>query len=104
MTFVSGTGTVIEKSVSAKILNAEVYDAEVHGAMAAFEEIITWKRDRARSAIYVPLENSGAVLALLTGLTTSSSWRVQKFWKMTARGAAPVKVRWISGDSGLSGN
>ena len=51
-------------------MNAEVYDAEFHEAMAALEAIITRKRDRGRSAIYVLLDNSAAVLVLLTGLTT----------------------------------
>ena len=77
MTFVSRAGTVIEQSGSGNILNSEVYDAEVNEAMAALEAIleaiIMRKRDQGRSAIYVQLENSAAVQAILTGLTTSSS-------------------------------
>lgn len=44
--FVSATGTGIEQSGSAKVLNTEVYDAEVHEARAALEAINTKKRDR----------------------------------------------------------
>ena len=74
VTFIGDTGTLIEQSGSGKITNAEV-----HGAFAALEAIITRKRNRGRSAIYIPLDNSAANQVLLTGTTSSSSWRIQKF-------------------------
>lgn len=97
MTFISGTGTTIEQSGSGKITNADVYDTEVHGALAAIEAITASNRDRGRSAIYILLDNSAAVKALLTGTTDSSFWRIQKFVKMAARSAAPVEMGWIPG-------
>ena len=74
VTFISDTGTVVGQSGSGKIKSAEVYDAEVHGALAALEAITTSKRDRGRSAIYFLLDNSAADQALLLGKTGSSSW------------------------------
>ena len=61
VTFISGTSTVIEQSGLGKITNAGVYDAEVHGVLAALEAITASKRDRGRSAIYFLLDNSAAV-------------------------------------------
>ena len=92
VTFVSGTGTVIEQSGSGKIINVEVYDAEVHGALAALEAVTIKKRDHGLSAIYILLDNSAAVQALLTGKIVLSNWRISKFCKIAARAAVPVKV------------
>ena len=72
--------------------------------MAALEAIIASNRVRGRSAIHFLLENSAAVQALLTGKTGSSSWRIQKFVKLAAGSAAPVKIGWIPGHEGLAGN
>lgn len=71
--------------------------------MTALEAITARKYDEGHSAIYDLLDNSTTVEALLTGMTTSSSRRVQKFWKMAARAAASVRVGWIPRHPGLSG-
>ena len=87
VTFISGTGTAIEQSGSVKITNVEV-----HGAMAALEAITASKRDQGHSAIYFLLDNTAAVQALLTRTTGSSSWPIQKFVRIAARSAAPIKI------------
>ena len=57
MTVISGTTTAFEQSVSEKILNVGIYDAEAHGPMAALESITTKRRDWGRGIVYVLLGN-----------------------------------------------
>ncbi|KAI1000821.1 hypothetical protein K3495_g7378 [Podosphaera aphanis] len=83
---------------------AQVYDAEIHGAMAALKAIIASKRHLDRTTIYVLLDNLEAVHGLQTGITTSSAWRVQSFKHMTRQIATSVQVRWIPGHQGIRGN
>ena len=104
VTIAGGTGTVIDQSGYGSIANAEVYDVEIHGAMAALEAIRAINRDIRARATYFLLDNYAVVEALTTGKTVSSSLRVQKSWSMAARAFAPIKVKWIPGRTGLAGN
>lgn len=70
MTIAWGAGTVIDQSGCDTIRNSKVYDAEIHGAMAALEAINSDMRSR---SIYFLLENYAAVEALTTGKSVSSS-------------------------------
>ncbi|KAI1003927.1 hypothetical protein K3495_g4283 [Podosphaera aphanis] len=104
VTYPSGTSESPESHDSGTLSGAQVYNAEIHGAMAAIKAIIASKRHLDRTTIYVLLDNLEAVHALQTGITTSSAWRVQSFKRMTRQIATSVKVRWVPGHQGTRGN
>ncbi|KAI1004009.1 hypothetical protein K3495_g4203 [Podosphaera aphanis] len=102
--YFGGTTTNLELSNSGPLVGAEVYDAEVHGAMAALEAIITNLGNRNISKIYFLLDNAEAEQALRTGKTTSSYWRVRRFRRWAKGLITPVRVKWIPGHEGIPGN
>ncbi|KAI0999414.1 hypothetical protein K3495_g8783 [Podosphaera aphanis] len=104
VTYPSGTSESPESHDSGTLSGAQVYDAEIHGAMAALKAIKASKRHLDRTTIYVLLDNLEAVHALQTGITISSAWRVQSFKHMTRQIAMSVKVRWVPGHQGIRGN
>ncbi|KAI1003468.1 hypothetical protein K3495_g4742 [Podosphaera aphanis] len=100
----SGTSESPESHDSGTLSGAQVYDAEIHGAMAALKVIIASKRYLDRTTIYVPLDNLEAIHALQKGITTSSACRVQSFKHMTRQIATSVQVRWVPGHQSIRGN
>lgn len=60
-------------SGSGLLSDAEVYDAEVHGAVTALEAIAEGELDQGCTAINVMINNLAAVNALQSGKITSSA-------------------------------
>lgn len=102
--YFSGTTANFELSNSGSLTGAEVYDAEVHVAMAALEAIIMSLGNRHISNIYIMLDNAEAAQALLTWKTTLSHWRVRRFRRWAEGLVTPVRVKWIPGHEGIPGN
>ncbi|KAI0999243.1 hypothetical protein K3495_g8953 [Podosphaera aphanis] len=85
--YFGGTTTNLELSNSGPLAGAEVYDTEIHGAMAALEAIITNLGNRNISKIYILLDNVEAVFRRWAeGIITQ------------------VRVKWIPGHEGIPGN
>ncbi|KAI0999584.1 hypothetical protein K3495_g8615 [Podosphaera aphanis] len=93
-----GTTTNLELSNSGPLAGAEVYDAEVHGVMAALEAIITNLGNRNISKTYILLDTAEAVQALRAGKTTSSYWPGRTFRRWARVLTTPVRVKWILGN------
>lgn len=74
MTVAGGRGAVNQNG-SGTIANVEVYDAEIHGVMAALEAIRASNSDIRARVKYVLLDNSAAVEAL-TRKTVLFAWQV----------------------------
>ncbi|KAI0992137.1 hypothetical protein K3495_g16048, partial [Podosphaera aphanis] len=64
--YFGGVATNLLLNDSGFLSGAEVYDAEIHGAMAALEAITTSLSDHHISTIYVMLDNAEAAQALRT--------------------------------------
>ncbi|KAI1005706.1 hypothetical protein K3495_g2518 [Podosphaera aphanis] len=78
----------------------EFYDDELYGATATLEAALSVRENNEK--IYVLLDNQAAVLALETG-RTSSSLRLTRVFHEVAK-IANAHVRWVPGDSRISGN
>lgn len=102
--YFSGTTINLELSYSGPLAGAEVYDAEVHGAMAALEVIIMNLGNRNISEISVILDNAGVAEDLRTGKTTSSHWRIRRFRRRVKGLITLVRVNLIPGHEGIPGN
>ena len=87
-------------SGSGPMPGAEVYDSELLGAQKAMEEVI--KKANGGPA-KVLLDNPNATRALRSGRTRLSQSVVDKFTTQTGQFLS-VKVCWIPGHSGISGN
>lgn len=104
MAFKGGTTNDIVLKESGLLNNAEVYDAEIHGAMAGLKAVLAEGKDHGQAAIHILLDNASAAKALQSGRTISSAWRVESFRKLVYQTSAQILIKWIPGHEEIPGN
>lgn len=92
-------GVKLVASGSGPLPGAEVFDAEVVGAMKALKAAIEVGKDL---LICILLDNQAATQALERGRSNSSQSEVDKFSSL--RHNKRVEIRWIPGNVGIQGN
>lgn len=94
---------------------AEVYDAEIHGALEGLRAAINHTMAKYATDVTICLDNEEAALRLYTGIATSSSsgqiaefqllrrqWESRNFSMVAAAGR--VNIRWVPSHSKIRGN
>lgn len=99
--FLCGTNTNLELSNSSPLIGAEVYDAEIYGAMAVLEAITTNFSDHNILTLYSFLDSVEAAQTLQIGKTTSSYWRDRRFPRVAEGSILPVYAKWIPGHENI---
>lgn len=92
-------GTTFEKNQEILPVS-EVYDAELLGAVEALYASLSARRNNEK--IYILLDNSVAVRALQTGMSSSSLRLTRVFHEVAQR--LNVEVRWVPGHLKVIGN
>lgn len=82
------------------LFGSEVYDAEIVAATAALRAALLNRRQGEK--IFILLDNQAAVMALLTGKSSSSTRATKAFMDVAQKIGA--KVRWVPGHSKIAGN
>ncbi|KAM4055493.1 RNase H domain-containing protein [Hirsutella rhossiliensis] len=90
---------------SGRVLLAEVYDAEVEGALEGLRAALTWspRTPDQQCRIVVCLDNSAAIRAIRGSPSISSQAAAEKFAEAAAR-HGDVRTRWCPGHTGIAGN
>lgn len=95
-------------------LNAEVFDAEAHAALAGAEAALKAPSARLATDLWIFLDNLEVATRLLSSFTGSSQSVFQKFrkvaqeWPLRTRlphiGPGSVRIRWVPGHLSIPGN
>ncbi|KAM4065781.1 RNase H domain-containing protein [Hirsutella rhossiliensis] len=90
---------------SGRVLLAEVYDAEVEGALEGLRAALTWspRTPDQQWPIVVCLDNTAAIRAIRGSPSISSQAAAEKFAEAAAR-HGDVSTRWCPGHTGIAGN
>lgn len=79
LAYKGGTTNEIFLKGSGLLSNAEVYEAEIQGAMTVLKAVLAEGKDHGQASIHILLDNAAAAKAIQSGRTISSAWRVESF-------------------------